>query len=367
MTCSVRHFFFCICMLSLALFAMGAEASDDKRLSYFRIGTGEVDDVSFYLGGIIANAISKPPGMPACEKGGNCGVPGMVAIARSSDGSIRNIEQILSGKLDGAFVQSDILYWAFEGKEMFKDKAKKDLRVLSSLFQETLHLVVRKESKIYSVADLRGKRISFGKSRSDSFLEGRFLLQAYGLRAQDLTVDDSPVGEAVSLLRAGKIDGFFTVSARPSLTVAELAREELIRLVPIAGKEAKKMTDEHSFLHRAHIEAGTYYNLPEIETLSLPTIFVTTEKISEITAYRIMQALWHRKTREYLERVHPSAREVTYGTSFEGVATPLHVGALRFHEELEILKAQRIRTLDAPPSKGWNFSIKAIAGGLDEE
>ena len=56
-----------------------------QEMKFFRIGTGGAGGTYFPIGGIIANAISNPPGSRACDKGGNCGVPGLVAMAQSTN------------------------------------------------------------------------------------------------------------------------------------------------------------------------------------------------------------------------------------------------------------------------------------------
>jgi hypothetical protein len=68
----------------VSLLAMGnvAQAQD---MTFFRIGTGGAGGTYFPIGGLIANAISSPPGARSCEKGGTCGVPGLIAIAVSTN------------------------------------------------------------------------------------------------------------------------------------------------------------------------------------------------------------------------------------------------------------------------------------------
>src|SRR5262245_17260801 len=48
--------------------ARSARAEDESR--FFRIGTGPTTGNYFTIGGIIANAISNPPGSRPCDKGG---------------------------------------------------------------------------------------------------------------------------------------------------------------------------------------------------------------------------------------------------------------------------------------------------------
>ena len=61
--------------------ASGVVAQD---LKFFTIGTGGTAATYYPVGGVIANAISNPPGSRPCEEGGSCGVPGLIASAVSS-------------------------------------------------------------------------------------------------------------------------------------------------------------------------------------------------------------------------------------------------------------------------------------------
>ena len=73
--------------------------------SFFRIVSGSAGGNYFPMAGVLANAISSPPGSRPCEKGGPCGVPGLIAIAQSANGSVANVNAIQSGTADPFLVQ----------------------------------------------------------------------------------------------------------------------------------------------------------------------------------------------------------------------------------------------------------------------
>ena len=89
----------------------------------FRIGTGGVAGTYYPIGGLLAAIISSPPGARPCDQGGACGVPGLVAIVQSSNGSVANVEGIAAGQLESGFVQSDVAFGAFNGTGAFADRA----------------------------------------------------------------------------------------------------------------------------------------------------------------------------------------------------------------------------------------------------
>lgn len=95
-------------------FALAGNASS-QDLNFFTIGTGGTAYTYYPVGGVIANAISKPPGSRECGEGGSCGVEGLIASAVSSRGSVDNVNAIVSGLRNSGFAQSDVAYWAYTG------------------------------------------------------------------------------------------------------------------------------------------------------------------------------------------------------------------------------------------------------------
>ena len=72
----------------------GLGSATAAEMTFFRIGTGGTGGTYYPIGGLIAHCISNPPGSRPCEEGGSCGVPGLVAIAQSANGSVANINAI---------------------------------------------------------------------------------------------------------------------------------------------------------------------------------------------------------------------------------------------------------------------------------
>ena len=93
----------------LAAVALAAPAQA-QELKFYTIGTGGTAFTYYPVGGVIANAISKPPGSRECGDGGSCGVEGLIASAVSSRGSVDNVNAIISGLRDSGFAQSDVAY-----------------------------------------------------------------------------------------------------------------------------------------------------------------------------------------------------------------------------------------------------------------
>jgi len=113
-------------------------AAQAQDMTFFRIGTGSAGGTYFPIGGIIANAISNPPGSRPCDKGGSCGVPGLVAIAQSTNASAHNVTAIQAGQMEAGLTGAATLYQAFHGVGKFEGNQKPDLRVIANLFPEDM-------------------------------------------------------------------------------------------------------------------------------------------------------------------------------------------------------------------------------------
>src|SRR5437899_2837383 len=195
---------FILCLLP------GGTSSSAQEGQFFRIGAAATSGTFFEIGGVIASAISKPTGSPPCEHGGSCGVPGLVAVTQATQGSVENLRMVAAGQIESGIAQSDIASWAYAGTGIFAAVGPlKNLRAIASLFPESLQLVVRGDSAIRTLADLRGKHISLGQSGSGTLADARAVLAAAGFTEKDMTAEFLRPGVAAVNVKDGALDGFF--------------------------------------------------------------------------------------------------------------------------------------------------------------
>lgn len=310
-----------------------------QDLNFFTIGTGGTSFTYYPIGGVIANAISKPPGSRECGEGGSCGVDGLIASAVSSRGSVDNVNAIISGLRNSGFAQSDVAFWAYTGTGTMEGKEPAtDLRTIAALFEEHIHLVALKDSGINSVADLKGKRVSLDEPGSGTYVDANLILEANGLSAADITPEALKGSAAAEALRNGKIDAFFAVAGYPTGAVVELASAASIKLVPISGAGADALTSKYGFFASSDIPAGTYEGVDATTTVAVGAQWFTSAKEDEALIYNITKALWNKESRKLLDVGHAKGKAITSETALNGVGVPLHPGAERFYKEMGIMK-----------------------------
>lgn len=323
--------------LIMLLGSTGARASEE--ITFFSIATGGVGGTYYPVGGLIAQAISNPPGSRPCDKGGSCGVPGLIAVAQSSHGSVANIEAIAAGHVNSGFAQSDIAYWAYTGTAIYLKTGKiENIRAIASLYPESIHLVARKGSNIRSVLDLKGKRVSLDEQGSGTLVDARLILSAFGLSEKKIKPFYLKSIPAIEKMEAGELDAFFIVAGYPANAVMELASTAGAELIPIEGPEIDALIRKYGFLTHSTIPEGTYEGIGEVNTISLGAQWIVNEKMDEELVYNITKALWNDASRQLLNGGHPKGRDITLESALDGLAIPLHPGAHRYYKEIGLIK-----------------------------
>jgi len=319
--------------------ALVAPASWAQDITFFRIVTGGTVGTYFPIGGVIANAISNPPGSRPCSEGGSCGVPGLVATSVASNGSVANVTSIGQGTAQSGFVQSDVAFWAYTGTGIYEGRGRIDtLRAITNLYSESVHLVARAGAGIRSIADLRGKRVSLDEPGSGTLVDARLILAAYGLKESDFKAEYLPVQRVADSLKDGALDAFFSVSGWPQSAVAELAASAGAQLVPIDGPEAEALTRRYDFFSIDEIPEGAYKGIPGVKTVSVHALWVTSSKQPDDLIYQVTSALWNASTRKLLDSGHAKGRDIRLENALRGVGIPLHPGAEKYYREAGLKK-----------------------------
>lgn len=326
-------------LLAAGGLSLGRRAEAQAVLSdgptFFRIGTGSTAGTYYPVGSLLAAAISNPPGSHPCEQGGSCGVPGLIAIAQSTEGSVDNVRQMQRGTLDSGLCQADIAFWAASGEGVFAETGPiEDLRVIASLFPELLHVVVRRGAGINGFADLKGKRVSLDREGSGTQVDALLVLKALGIKTSSFEVLSLNAAQAVEALRKKELDAFFFVAGAPLPAVEALARQELIDLLPVVGPEIEKLVEGYPFFTEDFIPSGTYPHIGVKSTLSVAALWLVTAETPDDLVYEITRSLWSDATRRLLDSGHPRAREIRLEQALNGIGNPpLHEGALRYYRE----------------------------------
>lgn len=327
--------------VALCLAIMAASSSAESDLRILRLGTGGIGGTYFPIGSILANAVSAARG-PA-EPGAR--VARTLVVAQISNGSLSNVRDLGDGLLDAALVQADIAHWAFNGTGIFADDGPfGNLRAVSHLYPESLHLVARRDSGIKTVRDVRGKRISLDEAGSGTLHDALLILGYYGIGLKDIRPVYLKPTFAARAVADGTLDAFFIFAGYPATAVSDLAGSAGARLIPIDGKAVDQVLRAHPYFDRGVIPAEIYGtnvipgrtykdNNGDTPTLTVGAQLLVRADLDEELVYSLTRAIWHESTQALLREGHPKGIEIRRADVLKGVSVPLHPGARRYYQE----------------------------------
>lgn len=314
-----------------------AQAAD---MQFFRIGSGSAGGSYFPIAGLIANAISNPPGSRPCDKGGSCGVPGLVAIAQSSNASVANATGVQTGQMESGLAIAGIVHTAFNGQGKFEGQNKyEDLRVIANLFPEEMHLVLPEGSKLNSIADLKGKRVGIAQAGSGTQVAVLRLLKEFGIDRSNIDEAELNNSQSAEHMADGQLDAYFYVAGTPIAAMVQLDATKGMELYSFSNAELAKIQKVLPYYYAETIPAGTYEGIQyDVKTLAGGAQWMTSAKVSDQLVYDITKALWNDSSQKLFSNGHPKAKMIQLETALSGVTIPLHAGAEKFYREAGVLK-----------------------------
>lgn len=313
--------------MALGAAALAAGLATAQAPAFFRIGTGGTAGTYYPVGGMIANSVSNPPAL--------------IVTAVASNGSVANVNAIVSGAAESGLTQADVAFWAYSGTGVYDGKPKvEELRTIANLYPETVHVVVRKSLGAKSIADLKGKKVSLDEPGSGTLINAKAILAAYGITEKDISPEFLKPNQAAEKMKDGSVDAFFFTGGYPAAAISELASTGSgIDLLPISGPAADKLKKDFPFFTTDNLAAGIYKDIGAVSTVAVGAHWVTSSKVSADTVYAITKGLWSDKTRAVLDAGHAKGKSIQTKTALEGLlGVPLHDGAARFYKEAGLLK-----------------------------
>ena len=324
---------------AVALSAGTAYAQDP---TFFRIGTGSAGGTYFPIGGTIANGISAPPGARPCDQGGQCGVPGLIAIAQSTTASVFNNTAVQNGELEAGLAAADVTRSMYLGVEKFDGKPHDKLRIVANLFPEDLHLVLPKGQSIASMADLANKRVGIAQAGSGTQVAVEMMLAEWGVTRDNMEEAELNNSQSAERLADGQLDAYFYAAGWPVSAMVQLATTKGMELHSFSDEDLAKINEIIPAYIPSAIPAGVYEGVDyEVKTPAVSALLVVSADLSDELVYGITAALWNDNTRKLLDNGHAKGKQITPDTALDGIAAlgvPLHPGAEKFYKEAGLLK-----------------------------
>ncbi|MFQ5853948.1 MAG: TAXI family TRAP transporter solute-binding subunit, partial [Candidatus Binatia bacterium] len=200
-----------------------------------------------------------------------------------SSGSVENIGLLAAGEADFAIVQSDVAHRAWHLHKPFNNLVRvceghesnekhleglklgkwvkrvckehdlteddiKDLKLVTPLHTEKVHVLVRPHLHISSTSELKGKEVALGPEGSGSALTAQAVLEASGLSTSDVKTSALSLQDATQQLGNEKIDAAFWTGAVPTPLLDEVLEDSEIRLIRLERKVIDRLEEGESYV-----------------------------------------------------------------------------------------------------------------------
>ncbi len=321
---------------------MIAGVAEAQSPTFFRIGTGGAGGTYFPIGGTIANGISAPPAARPCEEGGQCGVPGLIAIAQSTTASVFNNAAVQNGELEAGLAAADVTRSMFLGEGKFEGRPHPKLRIVANLYPEDLHLVLPRGESVNDLGDLAGKRVGIAQAGSGTQVAVLQMLEAWGVTRDNMDEAELNNAQSAERLADGQLDAYFYAAGWPVAAMVQLSSTRGMNLHSFTEEDLKKINEIIPAYIPSKIPGGVYEGVDnDVLTPAVSALFVVSSDLDEELVYGITKALWNDNTRRLLDSGHAKGKQIRLETALDGVVglgVPLHAGAERFYREAGMLQ-----------------------------
>ncbi|ARP72675.1 hypothetical protein LK07_26175 [Streptomyces pluripotens] len=263
-------------------------------------------------------------------------MPGLRVKLLDSAGSQENVQRVATGKADFTIAAAD----AVDTYRLEHREGAGRLRGVARLYDDYVQLIVPRDSKINSVADLRHKRVATGLPDSGVRLIADRVLRAAGIDPhKDIIPVASGIEHGPNRLAEGKFDAFFWSGGLPTKGLVGLAGRSAFKFIPISGDLVAK-------LHSGG-EAARYYratNMPEsaypsvqhgssVPTIAVSNLLVTRKDVDPRLTEWVTRTVINSRD-DIGAHVH-SAQLVDLRTAIYTDPLPLQEGARRYYRSVK--------------------------------
>lgn len=249
-----------------------------------------------------------------------------------TSGSIENIQALQDGTVDLGLAQGGIAYMAYNGRLRGSAQPLRNIRGIAVLNSSAVQLLVGPGSRIRSMDELRGRRVSVGPGGSGAAVISEMVLDGYFL-AGGVQKVEATVPRTNEMLLDNSIDAAFTISSVPNDDARHLTQAGA-QLLHIRGPAMVKLRTTHPFFRSEVIPAGAYPGMNQpVHTLSVDVVLLTRAGLDDAIVRRLTEGLFR-----MLPQLNAELPFVKGMVPERAPATPvpLHQGAALYYREREL-------------------------------
>jgi len=258
----------------------------------------------------------------------------MKVTAFPTKGSVDNIRLLQNNQANFAIAYASDINLARQG--LLKGDVTKYDKVLGAgvLYSGKIHIIIKKNSNIKSLADLRGKKVAVGEAGTGAASSAERILSKIGVW-KDISRYYIGYRKAESAFKSGMVDAVWIFAGIPNSSVSEIMSDNNAALLSL-NQDMKTVLSVSPNYRSVKIPKGTYGNSYSIDTVEADAVLLTNLFTSEKDVSRMMDIIYNPSSIRYMSTQHPAAVEIHLDPDMEKMMVPPHPGAIRFWREKRI-------------------------------
>jgi len=317
-----------ICLIATLFFFI--RVSDANAVRQYSMGSAGSQGYWYMINSLFAKVMSE-------------NVPDIRVTAVVSPGaSTENIRRIHAREMEFALSTSPSSYMGFHGLDIFAP-TKHDIMGWFTGMEMAYVIMVRADSGIKTIEDLKGKKIAFDKKGTSGYVQTTLMLECHGLKEGDYKEHTQSRGDGVSGFIDGRIDCWFFATvpySTPHMTKMMAARK--VRFLSLDKTKMKPFFDAYPYY-----VLKDYDNLRGVKQekphgwVKFAEHSIVGSYLDEDLVYKCTKAIF-----ENIDQVHaasPNYKDWSLERALDGITIPVHPGALRYYKEKGV--------------KGWDNKI----------
>jgi TRAP transporter TAXI family solute receptor len=266
-------------------------------------------------------------------------IKGLTVTVDGTGGGSTNPKLLAAKKVEIALSTLDMVFASRKGTKPYKKKY--DLSGVGSIILQHSspgHIVVREDSDIKNISDLKGKTMAIGERGAAGNTRAMWYLEVAGLSPEDVKLEYIGDDQASGALADRRIDAMIEFVGVPAPAVLNLATTTDIRLINLTAEQQVKLKEKWPFMVPTKIPAGTYKSQSnDYVGFGVTGCLMVLNSVPEDVVYQMCNAI--DRNWEHLYRVHKGFKLWKFAPDIAQVSgQPLHPGAEKFYKEKGLLK-----------------------------
>ena len=231
-------------------------------------------------------------------------ITGFNCVIKSTLGSLQSIDKLNKGDVDFAIAPASLVFDEIQNNKD-KDSLAKNYRFVMALNAEVLNVLIKKNSKIKSIDDIKNTIIDVGGKYSATYVFLQKILKQKKWTYQDLSgIEYIDYQDKTNALCSGRVNATFIYGVIPNMYVNDIANFCEVKLVPIDDKLINDISSSNDFIIKQVIPGGTYLGSPiGTQTFGSPTLLISSSNTDKLTIYNLAKLIVNNINT--LKKIHP--------------------------------------------------------------